>query len=113
MAYTCFAVPILAGKTDAWKALCAEMSGPRKEGYLESRRALGITKEIACLQETPHGDYVVVHIEANDVSDIMGGMMAATDAFSVWFKDAVFKEIHGVDGSGPVPPTPGVFINIL
>ncbi len=113
MASTNFAVPILAGKTDAWKALCTEMSGPRKEGYLASRRGLGITKEIACLQQTPHGDYVVVHIEAGDVSDIMGGMMSATDEFSVWFKEAVFKEIHGIDGSGPVPPTPGVFIDIL
>ncbi|MCI0864829.1 MAG: hypothetical protein J4N69_11360 [Chloroflexi bacterium] len=113
MATTNFAVPILEGKTEAWKAACKEMAGPRREEYLASRRALGITKEIACLQETPHGDYVVVHIEANDVSGIMQGMMQATDAFAVWFKEAVFKDIHGMDGSGPVPSAPPIFIDIL
>ena len=113
MATTNFAVPILEGKTEAWKAACVEMAGPRKEEYIKSRQALGITKEVACLQQTPHGDYVVVHIEGNDVSGIMQGMMEATDRFSVWFKEAVFKDVHGIDGSGSVPPAPEVFVNIL
>ena len=56
---------------------------------------------------------MVVHIEGNDVSGIMQGMMEATDPFSVWFKEAVFKDVHGIDGSGPVPPAPEVFLNIL
>lgn len=113
MAITNFAAPILAGKTDAWKASCAEINGSKKEAYLASRRALGITKEVASLQQTPHGDYVVVHIEGSDVSGILGKMLAATDEFSAWFKEAVLKDVHGMDGTGPVPPSPEVFINIL
>ena len=113
MATTNFAVPILEGKTEAWKAACVEIAGSRKEEYIKARQALGITKEVACLQQTPHGDYVVVHIEASDVSNIMQGMISATDSFSTWFKDAVFKDVHGIDGSGPVPPAPEVFLNVL
>ena len=107
-----FAAPILPGKSEAWKAACAEISGSRKEEYLASRRALGITKEVACLQQTPQGDFAVVYIEAG-VSDIMQRMLAATDSFSNWFSEAVLKEIHGIDRSGPMPPTPEVFFNIL
>jgi len=113
MASTNFAVPILPGKSEAWKAACVEIAGPRKEEYIKSRRALGITKESACLQQTPNGDFAVVHIEAGDVSAIMQGMLNGTDAFSIWFKEAVFKDIHGIDGSGPVPPAPEVSLDIL
>jgi len=113
MAFTNFAVPLLEGKTDAWKAACVEIKGSKKELYLASRRNLGITKEIAALQQTPHGDYVVVHLEAADVNGIMGKMLEAGDEFSQWFKEAVFRDCHGIDGSGPVPPSPDIVLNVL
>ena len=50
MAFTNFAVPLLEGKTGAWKAACAEINGAKKELYLAFRHDLGITKEIAALQ---------------------------------------------------------------
>ena len=37
MAFTNFAVPLLEGKTNAWKAACAEINGAKKELYLASR----------------------------------------------------------------------------
>ncbi len=47
MASTVFAAPILPGKTDAWKAAIAEITGGPREEYLQARRTLGITKEVA------------------------------------------------------------------
>ena len=113
MAFTNFAVPLLEGKTDAWKAACAEINGAKKELYLASRRNLGITKEIAALQQTPHGDYVVVHLEAAGANGILGKMLEAADEFSQWFKEAVLRDCHGIDGSGPVPPSPDILLNVL
>jgi len=113
MAFTNFAVPLLEGKTDAWKAACAEINGAKKELYLASHRNLGITKEIAALQQTPHGDYVVVHLEAADANGILGKMLEAADEFSQWFKEAVLRDCHGIDGSGPVPPSPDILLNVL
>ena len=113
MAKTTFAAPILPGKTDAWKAACAEISSSRKDEYIAGRKALGITKEVACLQETPHGDYAAVYIEADDVTGILQKMLDATDPFHTWFKEAVLKEVHGMDGNSPVPPTNPVFLDIL
>ena len=113
MAKTVFAAPILADKTDAWKAAVAEINGARKEAYLENRKALGITKETVCLQQTPHGDYVVVYIEANDVSGVLQKMLDATDPFHTWFKEAVLKDCHGITADAPVPPTNDVALDIL
>ncbi len=113
MPSTAFAAPILPGKTEAWKNAVAEINGARKDAYTQARAILGITKEVACLQQTPHGDYVVVYIEANDVTGVLKKMVDATDQFHMWFKDAVLKECHGIDASSPVPPTNEVIINIL
>ena len=113
MATTNFAVPILEGKTEAWKAACVEIAGSRKEEYIKARQALGITKEVACLQQTPHGDYVVVYIEANDVSGILQKMLDATDPFHMWFKEAVLKDCHGITADAPLPPTNDVALDIL
>ena len=89
MASTVFAVPILSGKTDAWKSAIAEMTGPRRNEYVQARRALGITKEVVCLQQTPHGDYVCVYLEASNVSRILQDMVEATDPFHRRFAEAV------------------------
>ena len=113
MPATAFAAPNLSGKTDAWKSATAEMNGARKDAYIEARAALGITKEVACLQQTPHGDYVVVYIEANDVSGILQKMLDATDPFHTWFKEAVLKDCHGITADSPVPPTNDVALDIL
>ncbi len=112
MPSTTFAAPILAGKTEAWKAAVVEINGPRKEAYLESRRGLGITKEVASLQQTPHGDFVVVYMEARDTSALLQNMIDATGPFNDWFKQTVLKDCHGIEGS-QVPPANPVMIDLL
>ena len=113
MPSTVFAAPILPGKTDAWKAALAEITGPRREQYIQGRHALGVTKEVACLQQTPHGDFVVVYIEARDTSRVLEDMIAATDQFHTWFKQAVLQDCHGIGGSQPPPPSNEVSLDIL
>ena len=113
MPSTVFAAPLLPGKTDAWKAAVAEISGARKEEYLQGRSNLGITREVVCLQQTPHGDFVVVYIEANDTSKILQDMLDSNDAFHTWFKQAVLKDCHGIESGGMVPPSNEVVLSLL
>ncbi len=113
MAATVFAAPILPGKTDAWKAAAAEIAGPRKQEYLQARRDLVITKEVAALQQSPQGDFVCVYIEASSVSGILEKMVAATDPFHVWFAQAVLKDCHGIEASGPIPPVSEPVLDLL
>ena len=113
MPSTVFAVPILPGKTEAWKSAVAEMTGPRRNEYIEARRNLGITKEVVCLQQTPHGDYVCVYLEAGNVSRILQDMMGATDPFHRWFVEAILKDTHGMDPSQAPPPANEVFADLI
>ena len=113
MAKTTFAVPIAPGKTEAWKQAIAEINGARRSGYLEARKSLGITKEVASLQQTPQGDLAVVYIEAEDVTNILQRMVDATDSFSQWFSQTILRDIHGLDLSHGAPPANQVFIDLL
>jgi len=108
MPVTTFAAPILAGKTDAWKKAVAEIKGPRKAEYEESRRRLGVTREVASLQSTPQGDFVVVFVEAADPTGIIGKYLSSDAPFDKWFTDTVLKGVHGIGGA---PPANETFVN--
>ena len=100
MAVTTFAVPMLPGKADAWKKAVAEMKGPRKAEYEESRRRMGVTREVVSLQSTPQGDMVVVFIEGQDPGGIVARYLSSDAPFDRWFTDTVLKAVHGV-GAAP------------
>ena len=113
MPSTVFAVPILSGKTEAWKQALAEINGPRKNEYLQARRDLGITKEVVCLQQSPQGDMVVVYIEARDTSRVLQDMMQATDSFHQWFGQAILQDTHGIDPTQAPPSSNELFLDAL
>lgn len=103
MAEFSFVAPILKGKTEAWRQAVAEINGPRRAAYKESRKKHGITREHVTLQTTPMGDFVVVHIEGPEQS-VVGAMMQSTGEFDTWFRDTVLIGVHGFDPKGPPPP---------
>lgn len=75
------AVPILPGRTEHWRQAIAEINGPRREAHAESRRELGVRREVATLQHTPDGDMVVVFIEADDVDTLLQREAASDHPF--------------------------------
>jgi hypothetical protein len=111
MPVTTFAVPILSGKTEMWKKALAEIKGARKAEHAESRRRHGITREIASLQSTPEGDYVVVCLEGEDPAGLMAMILNSDDPFDRWFAEAVLTGSHGVKPSGPLPPPNELFLD--
>jgi hypothetical protein len=111
MAVTVFAAPILPGKTDDWKAAVAEINGARAEQHAESRRLHGIRQEIACLQETPMGDFVCVFIEADDPDTILHRQMDSDHPFDTWFCETVLAGCHGMTSVDEVPPPNELFVN--
>ena len=58
MAMLAIAIPILPGKTEAWRSFIDELAGSRKSDFDASRRRLGV-RERTFFQSTPMGDLVL------------------------------------------------------
>ena len=91
--------PILAGKVEAWRRFCQELSGSRRKQYEISRQQLGITRERMSLKETPYGATSITTLEAPDIAQALGNLIASTRSFDTWYRQRL-REFHGVDLSG-------------
>ena len=100
MSIMAMALPILPGKTPAWRSWISELNGPRHEEFVASRSRAGV-HERTFLQETPKGDVVIVTLEGTDPAGSFQTMTQANDAFTTWFLSQA-KEVHGIDIPSPL-----------
>ena len=89
-------LPIVAGKVEAWRRFCQEMSDSRRQMYEDSRRRLGITHERLALVETAFGSVTVTTLEAQDVGQALGQIITSVLPFDCWYREQV-QELHGVN----------------
>ena len=108
MAVMLFAAPILPGKLDAWKNFAKEMQGSRKAAMDAALSDAGVTREVASLQQTPHGDFAVVMFEAEKPGLFMQAMGTGTDEIAQWFR-AQLLDVHGMDLTAPPPPPTEIY----
>ena len=99
MALLAMCMPILPGKKEMWKS---KIAGIQKDpNFAASREAAGV-HERTFLQETPHGDFIILTFEGEDpaagFAQIMANMPPEFAAFA--------KEVHGLDASAGPPPLP-------
>jgi hypothetical protein len=112
MALLAMAFPISPGKTEQWKRFIGELNGQRKAEFVASRKRMGV-RERTFLQQTPHGDLVVVTLEGENPAKAFAdfGQSASTDPFAKWFLEQV-QELHGMDLRTPPPgPMPQMVID--
>ena len=103
--------PILDGKVEAWRRFCQELCGFQRKSYEASRQRLGITRERLSLVETTFGATSVTTLEAPDVAQALGQIIASDLTFDVWYREKL-QELHGVNLAGyeqftqpiPLPP---------
>ncbi len=91
--------PILAGKVEAWRRFCQELSGSQRKSYEASRQRLGITRERLALVETAFGSTAVTTLEAPDVAQALGNIIASDLPFDIWYRGRL-QELHGVNLAG-------------
>ena len=91
--------PILAGKVEAWRRFCQELSGSRRKTYEASRQRLGITRERLALVETTFGSAAVNTLEAPNVDWALGQIIASVLPFDIWYRERL-QELHGVNLAG-------------
>ena len=111
MAASTFAAPLLPGTTDAWIQAAAEMAGPRRAEFDESRRRMGITREVVSLQRTPGGDFVVVCLEGDDPDAVISRYLSSDEPFDRWFAETVLTGCHGMSASQEPPAPNQVFLD--
>src|SRR5215210_507248 len=73
MAAIAFALPVLPGQEETVIRMSEETlsPGPLREAYEESRRNLGISREMAWLQPTAVGDMMIVYWESDDLQYVL------------------------------------------
>jgi hypothetical protein len=103
--------PIVAGKVEARRRFCQELSGSRRQVYEASRQRLGVTRERLALVEIAFGSAAVTTLEAPDVDRALGQIIASRLPFDRWYRKQV-RELHGINLAGyeqflqqtPLPP---------
>ena len=103
MATYLLAVPLVPGKIEVWRKYNQEMLGPRREEHMKSRKRLGIRVEQVALQQTPQGDMVVVHWEADNPQMIFEAFKNSQDPYDKWFREKILIECHNMDLSQSLP----------
>ena len=110
MGEVAFAAPILPGKLETFNEFIKELEGPRHDDYVASRGRNGVTRERVYHQQTPMGDFAVVHVQGPNAESMMPIMGASTDPFDIWFREKV-HEIHGIDMTQPPPGPPPALVH--
>lgn len=98
-----FFVPILPGKTEAAKSFAGELSGPRR-AELDNAQTT-VTKECWYLQETPHGDFLIVVYTSPNPEKVHAALAVSDEPFDVWFRSQIL-DITGIDISTPLGGLP-------
>jgi hypothetical protein len=91
--------PILAGKVEAWRRFCQELSGSQLQMYLSSRRRLGITYERMALVETAFGAISMTTLESNDVGQALCQIITSILPFDRWYREKIL-DLHGINLTG-------------
>jgi hypothetical protein len=105
MSSVAVALPILPGKTEEWKRVIQEATGPRRAETDEMHRRLNIHTARWFLQPTPNGDVAIVYLEGPGAPDVFAKWGMSQHPFDVWFKQSI-GATYGVDFNAP-PPGPG------
>src|SRR5947209_2873209 len=91
-----FASLILPGKQEAWRRFLQEMLELRQSEHEESRRRLGITRELVWLVQTQQGDVAITYLEADDPRQVLMKLAASKLPFDRWFREQL-QEFHELD----------------
>jgi hypothetical protein len=94
-----FVWQVSADQEEPWRRFLQELSGPRFEEYVKSRRRLGIFAESVWFAPKPSGGGIaVVWLEAEDperaLREFVAELAASETSFDSWFR----REMHELFG---------------
>ena len=100
------ALPLLPGKTEAFKQFAAALEGEKKPEYEAALQRLGGLKERAYAGPSVGNNTVVYIIKGKPtiVHDVLKGIGKSSEPFDRWFTQQM-RDLHGADlaSSEPLP----------
>ncbi len=98
MAAILLAAPILPGKQEPWRRFIQEMLESRCSEYQESRRRLGVTRELVWYVQTSQGETAIMYLEteSQEAEQVVMNMTTSPLPFDRWFRQQLV-ELHGLD----------------
>ena len=91
-----FVLPILPGKSEAWRRFIQEMLGSHRLEYEASRHRLGIYAERSWISQIPSGKQAIIAIEVENLEQVLLNLGNSTAPFDDWFRKQVLA-LQGVD----------------
>jgi hypothetical protein len=104
------ALPILPGKTHAVKHMFKTIKQEKWPDYQRVQKNQGIEKERDTLQTTPHGDFLLIYIESQDIQKTLATFTASKDPFDLWYMGEM-KKNTGIDFSQPMDNIPELLVS--
>lgn len=105
-----FCAPVMPGTDEVGHAFGVEAFVTRRGELTASRRAIGGSRELVCLNTTPAGQIAAVYLEADDPVEENRRFAASQAPFDVWFKQQCTRIFPpDIDFNVPLPPVTEVF----
>lgn len=98
-----FFVPLLPDKKEAAIAFANTMMNERRGEFDNAQTT--VTKESWFLQETPHGDFLIIYYHSPDPDKVHAALAVSEEPFDIWFRSQVL-DITGIDIPTPLGNLP-------
>ena len=96
-----YALPIQPGKTEEYRRLMEEAHGRRNELHADSRRRMGVVREMAYVQKRPDLEWAIVYLEADDTLHASEVFAGAREPYDEWYKQQLYY-VTGMDMNRPI-----------
>jgi len=90
------ALPLGPGKADEHILFLASFSSAERKRYEDSRRALGIKREIVWHQPVSNGSIAIVFLEADDIAKAINGLVESEEPFDMQYRQ-ILHRVHNLD----------------
>jgi hypothetical protein len=90
------AFPVLPGRDEDLIKLLDELSGPRRQEYIEYMGRYGLIGERFYLERRPDGEKVVLYAEGDDPAGAISVFARSSHPFDVWLREEMLY-INGID----------------
>ncbi len=103
MAAMSILIPVPKGKAEDFRKFAKESMTDRHHHHRASRQKHGYSREKAWLHKTPHGEFVIIYLEAEDMQQATEAFVKSQDPHDVWLKENFMNHL-GRDITKGVPP---------